>query len=392
MDYSSAEMMAERWKTNVRVVQRLCAQGRVAGARKMGREWLIPSDAQKPLDSRKLRGSSGGGACPIPYGVPNPLLSQFFSTPGTADEIVSSLDNEEAHSLCAALLAYYRGRNREAEILANRLLEKDPCFEAQVGCALVLATCSLYSGSVVNWMRAQDLLHGLRLQRPESSAVSVVEAALSGVLYVREAPTWLQKGRLLGFPTVSYPSLWYIYAKWLLLEKRYDGLLATIEPLIASVHAIGSVLSELYLHIIAAVAYKLTDDNRLCCEHIEMALDLALPDELYGALAEYRRQLGKPLDEALKRRDPNAFNAVRSTYERIAAGFTALHNAITGNELSNELTLREHEIATLAKKGESNAVIADRLGITVGSVKAYLSVIYQKLHVCNRNDLKKYIL
>lgn len=396
MDFLTTQESAERWGISPRQVQRLIAAGRIPEARRHGRAWLIPADAAKPADLRAGGPPPTAQAPPpfgpLPYNIPNFLLSPFYSAPGTADELIAALDNAEAQTLGAALLAYYRGQNREAERLAAGLLAGSCSFETQVGCTLTLATCARYSGSVHSWNRARARLLSLSRQRPDSQAVIITEAALSGVLYMREAPEWLQKGRFIRFHPVSYPVLGYLYAKWLLMQKRYDALLAAVEPLIAAAHACGCLLSELYLHIIIAVAYRISGDEKSAAQHLETALDLALPDKLYGALAEYRRQLGTALDEALKRRDNDAYQRVRETYERLAAGFTVLHNAVTGAELTNELTLREFEIASLSEQGESNAAIARRLSLTVGSVKSYFNTIYQKLGVDRRDDLSKYLV
>ena len=37
---------------HVRVVQELCKSGRIEGASRLGREWMIPEDAEKPADMR----------------------------------------------------------------------------------------------------------------------------------------------------------------------------------------------------------------------------------------------------------------------------------------------------------------------------------------------------
>jgi len=52
MEYKNAEETAQRWNTNIRKVTALCRDGRVFGARKSGKQWLIPDDSKKPIDAR----------------------------------------------------------------------------------------------------------------------------------------------------------------------------------------------------------------------------------------------------------------------------------------------------------------------------------------------------
>ena len=55
MDYLSAKEVAEKWNISRRRVQFLCEEGRIEGAFKLSDVWVIPKDAQKPSDRRKLR-------------------------------------------------------------------------------------------------------------------------------------------------------------------------------------------------------------------------------------------------------------------------------------------------------------------------------------------------
>lgn len=52
MDLMTTSEMAKIWGISPRRVALLCSQGRVVGAMKKGKTWLIPSDAEKPHDPR----------------------------------------------------------------------------------------------------------------------------------------------------------------------------------------------------------------------------------------------------------------------------------------------------------------------------------------------------
>ena len=59
MEYISATQAAEKWGLSPRRVQKLCAQGRIHGAGRVGRAWLIPRDAEKPADARRNPKTAG---------------------------------------------------------------------------------------------------------------------------------------------------------------------------------------------------------------------------------------------------------------------------------------------------------------------------------------------
>ena len=48
MEYVSVAKMAEKWGISERSVRNYCAQGRIAGAKIIGKTWYIPADARKP--------------------------------------------------------------------------------------------------------------------------------------------------------------------------------------------------------------------------------------------------------------------------------------------------------------------------------------------------------
>ncbi len=52
MEYINVHDISEKWDVKERKVTQLCRDGRIAGARKINGEWMIPSDANAPLDMR----------------------------------------------------------------------------------------------------------------------------------------------------------------------------------------------------------------------------------------------------------------------------------------------------------------------------------------------------
>lgn len=52
MNYSTATEMSKKWNISSRRIGVLCTEGRIEGAEKKGKMWLIPSDAKKPADAR----------------------------------------------------------------------------------------------------------------------------------------------------------------------------------------------------------------------------------------------------------------------------------------------------------------------------------------------------
>ena len=52
MEYLSITQMSEKWGISGRRIQRLCTEGRIPGATKIGSYWAVPKNAIKPKDAR----------------------------------------------------------------------------------------------------------------------------------------------------------------------------------------------------------------------------------------------------------------------------------------------------------------------------------------------------
>jgi two-component system response regulator NreC len=99
---------------------------------------------------------------------------------------------------------------------------------------------------------------------------------------------------------------------------------------------------------------------------------------------------GAPSEELL-----NAIREVNSggVYLTPKLAGTLVHDYITSHPLApagDQLTQREREIVILISQGLSNQSIAERLTLTVNTVKTHRKHIYHKLNLDNRSDLLEY--
>lgn len=53
MDYITASQASKKWNISQRRVQILCSENRIPGAFKLGENWAIPAEVEKPKDKRK---------------------------------------------------------------------------------------------------------------------------------------------------------------------------------------------------------------------------------------------------------------------------------------------------------------------------------------------------
>ena len=76
----SSEQIAEEWGLSKITINDLCNKGKIPGAVKDGRKWLIPNDAVRPADGRVSSGKyakkKDGKTRPLPIGVSDYVRAQ----------------------------------------------------------------------------------------------------------------------------------------------------------------------------------------------------------------------------------------------------------------------------------------------------------------------------
>ena len=163
------------------------------------------------------------------------------------------------------------------------------------------------------------------------------------------------------------------------------------EPMIAQAQAEKTVVPEIYLRLLVAVAYHQCGDDNNAIEHIDKAIELALPDRLLGILAEHRRQLDYLLDDRLELASPQACRKYRELHKDLLEGWTKLHNELLSRNVSKMLTIKEREIARLVAFGLTNPQIAKRLNVSVDTAKQSVYDIMNKTGANSRDELGEYI-
>ena len=56
MDYMTLKEASEKWGVSPRRINYYCTAGRIPGAVKMATIWLLPKNAEKPIDGRTKQG------------------------------------------------------------------------------------------------------------------------------------------------------------------------------------------------------------------------------------------------------------------------------------------------------------------------------------------------
>ncbi len=402
MEYISIDEIAKKWGVSPRSVQLLCTGGRIEGATRLGRAWMIPKNARKPVDGRTKAGRALiDRDMPLPRKTPFLYMSDLYHTPGTADKVGAGLAyHHEAQVLFEAEVAYSRGEIDKVYESASYLLSKHSGFYAVLSAGMLLAMCAIWKGDIDMWRRAK--IHIAEAPAKCDLDRDTMQLAISAVdimLYsVQSFPKWFQIGCFEPLHKDSYPAAKVYYAKFLytvayavatgtLKLQGAEGLYVmssvpyTIEPMICWANEKSTVMSEIYLRLTCAAVYHNCGKDEDAVRHIDRALALALPDRLYGVLAEYCRALDSLMEQRLAALDPAAWNEIKALYKAYNTGWSTLVGEVRGKRIISALTTKQREVAKLAAFGMTNKEIAEKLGMSLSGVKQALLAITDKTGV-----------
>ncbi|MBQ8371847.1 MAG: helix-turn-helix transcriptional regulator [Clostridia bacterium] len=398
-DYMTISEASKNWGLSQRQVQHLCTLGSVEGAVKFGRAWMIPRNARKPIDGRTKAGRSRAAEdMPLPRKTPFLYMSNLYHTPGTADETAASLSyNQEAQVLFEAEVAYSRGQIDKVYDSANYLLNKHSGFYAVIGAGMLLAMCAIWKGDIDMWRRAK--VHISEAPAKNDNDRDTMQLSINAVdimLYnVQSFPKWFQIGCFEPLHKDAYPAAKVYYAKFLyavaysvatgaLKLPGAEGLYVmtsvpyTIEPMICWANEQNTVMSEIYLRLTGAAVYHNYGNDKEAFRHIDRALALALPDKLYGTIAEYCRALDTLIEKRLEVIDPIALAEVKRLHKIYNEGWSKLSGAVRGKNIITTLSQKEREVAKLAAFGMSNREIAEKLHLSLSVVKQSVRIVSEK--------------
>ena len=409
MSFLKIEEIAARWGISPRAVQILCKEGKIVGAERFGRAWMIPEDAERPIDRRKREGRVlDEENQPLPRKTPFLYMTDLYSVPGTADEASQQLSRHlEAKVLFEAEIAYARGEIDKVYAGASYLLSKHPSFYAVISAGMLLAQCAIWRGDLELWRTAKMHISEAPAKTDLDRDIMLFAiCAVDIMLYnVTDFPDWFRIGCFEPLHKDALPAARVYYAKYLytaaygvatgeFLFEGVEGLSlmrvfpSAIEPMVSQARADNSLISELCLRMSCAAMYHNGGDDEQAARHIDQAIALALPDKLYGFLVEHCRVMDSLLEQRMMLIDPEAWKEVKALYRVYNEGWSRLSGSVRGKTLATTLSVREREVAKLAAFGMSNAQIAEKLHMSVSVVKQSIRVTSEKTGMSRREFAK----
>lgn len=285
-----------------------------------------------------------------------PLLNSSFE-PGRAREVVEGFVDVDLRNIARAELFYFMGQAEECcEITRGYLSSR--VIELKLSACILYGYSNLTLGNVAAAKRGMEGIQScvklaMKKKVPKDVYASCLLAGYVGAV-------------LLHLPTDGMPALF-------MAERSYP-------------------ISMTYIHCMMAVCAINRKHKQEAQEEMLRSWELAKMDGFLEPFIEHHGLLRGLIEACIRNRDPEAYQRITEGVISFSRGWMALHNPENRRKVTGELSTMEFSIAMLASGGWTNKEIGEHLGISINTVKHYLTDIFCKLNVKKRDELKKFML
>ena len=391
MEYESVQQTAERLRVTVRTVQKWAKEGKLPGAKQLGRAWLIPAGINAP----KVQDISPVTPTDAPH-MFLPLMRGSFSL-GHAMEYIQGIHDPDERTLAMAEHSYFTGHPRVAAETASLYLDhEDPSLALSAGIIYSFSYMYLgYNHISEHALKKLNTLIDTTLSnpaRPELYHYAVLAAKASSLaLHTLDAELPLLKDVLHFLPGGLRLYGAYLVAFAVFQKKDYSRALGMIEMALAypiNVYPVASI-HLMVLRVICQMHLKQPKEAR---KTLEIVWGAAMKDGFIQPFAKHHNMLLGLLENALKKENSEAYQAVMALTTAHNTNMPRMHNMRTGRDVAFNLTNTELSIATLFRHGWAIKEIAGHMDLSERMIKHHLSIVYEKLNISSREELGQYML
>lgn len=295
-----------------------------------------------------------------------PLLNSSFE-PGRAREVVEGFVDVDLRNIARAELFYFTGQAEECcEITRGYLSSR--VIELKLSACILYGYSNLSLGNVAAAKRGMEGIQScvkiaMKKKVPKDVYASCLLAGYVGAV-------------LLHLPTDGMPAF-----------GEYSRML----PEGLRLFATYVMAHHTYLNGEIWSAYGMGKAALFMAER-SYPISMTYIHCMMAVCAINRKHKQEAQEEMLRSWDPEAYQRITEGVISFSRGWMALHNPENRRKVTGELSTMEFSIAMLASGGWTNKEIGEHLGISINTVKHYLTDIFCKLNVKKRDELKKFML
>lgn len=387
MEYITTKEASEKWGISPNRITILANQGRIPGAQRIGKSWLIPVGATKPparksTPSRNVKKETSNFSFPL-----------YYFRPDWNHTKEAELTKQQ-RKLLLAERAVLECRFSDAFQILQPILSKPDDITTEIGCLWNAGICCIALNKPDDFSRiylrlqlimADDFPHRndlvIILEVLKTYVVTISSIAQNDTFNTdineQALPlTCLQ----IGYAHMSKEAMKPGTADTTLLELNLRFLETT-----------SSIIAMEMMHCYLLGIYLIRHDLVLAEKHAKAAVQIAFENKLYFPIVTFHRYFApvlSPIIELYPEDFQNHYYEMISQYEE---NFTAFLASMDEYSVISNLTDTDFPYIYAVMMDLSNSTIADKLGVSLQTVKRRLTKLYELLGVNTKKEMRDYL-
>jgi len=325
-----------------------------------------------------------------------PLMGSAF-LPGKAEETVKQFEDPKLQEIARGELYFFRAQAESCiQSVEKYQTSEDPILRLSADMLSTFANFTLGNGREAQMAR-KDVAQILRKYMEKEEDLEIIASCLfayyvtSVLIHIPPEEGTPPLDRYLSYLPVGQR----LFAISILGHVAYlNGEYARAQGMVQTAMAMTErtyPISMIYLNCVAAMCQINQKDQEGARVSVSTGWEMARKDRFLEPFIEYHGLLQGVLEASIRKSEPEVYKKLVDGVIAFSRGWMKIHNPQMQKAVTDLLTPLEYSIAMLACRDWTNQEIGEHLGLSVNTVKHYVSGILEKLHIDKREKIKEFV-
>lgn len=387
MEYITTKEASKKWGISTSRITLLANEGRIPGAYRLGKSWLIPASATKPAQLKPSRTGANKNS-PDNFSFPLYHFRSDWNIIKT-DEL-----STQQQILLQAETAVLECRFSDAYMLLATIMKSSDDIAIEIGSLGLAGLCCIALNKPEEYIRIN-----LRLQMllsddfPHRDDLVIILDFLKTYIETTEHSangyTYNLNIHKQCLPMVCALVGFTGYAKESVSPGSAD--ISILELILCFLKSTGSDIAMQFMHCHLLAIYDMRQEIKKAELHAKEAVQIAFENGFYLPLATYYPYYRNVFDLVLAEYPEDFMNHCQNLYTQNKENITDFLLSIYENTVFANLSNEDYPFTNGVYMGLTNASIAEKLGISTNTVNRRIEKICHKLNAENKKELQKYL-
>jgi len=382
MDYISIKEAAEIWEMDTSNIGKLARKGKIEGAKKVARNWLIPKNTPKPIDGRTRETKAEEKSAHFRFPLYVNLEETDFAPPLSPEEVM----------LRTAQKDFYACNFDKAKIAFINLLNDTKSVYVKIICLFYL--CSL-SVDVYAGRHFKSYYHELQVTLakdfPYKKEMEIVTPWLNTVLVQFSSVSESLNLNVCYYyspsviPLISYLSFYHIAEdlQKMTTHTYYD----TYELLCRQIELTGAYYEACEAHLALFCAYCLVLNEEAMLFHLRSGMNIAMEHNLPLLPACYFFYYFDAFQKIIEEYPKEFVEKIKINSKKISESISKFTEKNDITKIYSCLSSKDYRYILFALNGCTNKQVAQIMNISERTATNRYSEIFNKLGISGKKQL-----